>query len=121
RMDRLVSDILDFARTRLGGGIPVVFDKINLTEICLTVVSELELAHPGRVRFVSTLEDKVECDPHRMSQVISNLLVNAVEHGPASSVADATLFSADGDAVLTVSNEGAPISPELLPHLFEPF
>ena len=121
RMDRLVSDILDFARTRLGGGIPVVFSMVNLIEICLTVVSELDLAHPGRVRFVSTLEDKVECDPHRMSQVISNLLVNAVEHGPASTVAEATLLAADGDAVLTVRNEGAPIAPELLPHLFDPF
>ena len=121
RMDRLVGDILDFARTRLGGGIPVVYSMVNLIEICLTVVSELELAHPGRVRFASTLEDKVECDPHRISQVVSNLLSNAVEHGPPSSVADATLFAADGDAVLTVRNEGAPISPALLPHLFEPF
>jgi len=56
-----------------------------------------------------------------MSQVVSNLLLNAVEHGPASSVAEATLSAANGDAVLTVRNEGAPIPAELLPHLFEPF
>ena len=121
RMDRLIGDILDFARTRLGGGIPIVCTLVNLVDLCLTAVGEVELAHPGRVRFASTLVDQVECDPQRLSQVISNLLVNAVKHAPETSAADVSLFAADGDAVLTVHNVGAPIPPELLPHLFEPF
>jgi len=120
RMDRLVGDILDFARTRLGGGIPITLDRVDLTELCQTAVAESELARPGRVRFTSALREAVACDPQRLSQVISNLLANAVEHAPEPSTVDVRLFAAGGDIVMVVYNEGS-ISPELLPYLFEPF
>jgi signal transduction histidine kinase len=121
RMDRLIGDILDFARTRLGGGIPVVLGRVELTELCQAVIGESELARPGRVRFTSTLAESVECDGQRLAQVISNLLANAVEHAPESSTVDVQLFPSGADAVLTVHNEGPQIPPELLPYLFEPF
>jgi len=121
RMDRLIGDILDFARTRLGGGIPVVIGRVELTELCQAAVHESEVARPGRVRFTSTLAEAVECDAQRVAQVVSNLLANAVEHAPESTTVDVQLLSSGADAVLIVHNEGPQIPPELLPDLFEPF
>jgi signal transduction histidine kinase len=122
RMERLIADILDFARTRLGGGIPVEFSRVDLTELCQAAIGETEALRPGRVRFTNALDEAVDCDPQRMSQVLSNLLVNALEHAaePGGTI-DVRLFAAGEDAVMTVHNDGPPIPPELLPHLFEPF
>jgi signal transduction histidine kinase len=121
RMERLIADILDFARTRLGGGIPVEFSRVDLTELCHTAIGESEALRPGRVRFTSALDDVVDCDPQRMAQVLSNLLVNAIEHAPERAVVDVRLFAAGEDALMTVHNDGPPIPADLLPHLFEPF
>jgi signal transduction histidine kinase len=73
------------------------------------------------VRFTNALDDSIDCDPQRMSQVLSNLLVNAIEHAPEGGTVDVRLFAAGGDVVMTVHNEGPPIPSELLPYLFEPF
>src|SRR6185437_14571095 len=52
RMARMIDDLLDFARTRLGGGFPIHPRRIDLRELCEHTVEELEFAYPARtVRF----------------------------------------------------------------------
>ena len=58
-------------------------------------------------------------DADRLTQVVSNLLGNAIQHGGATPVT--VTAGEDGDAVtLAVHNGGAPVSPEALPFIFEP-
>ncbi|MCB8878220.1 PAS domain-containing sensor histidine kinase [Acidisoma silvae] len=123
RMAVLIDNVLDFARGRLGAGIPVEFrPDVMLNPVLEHVVAELRLGAPDRVIEIDLdLPAPVRCDPSRIEQLVSNLLGNALTHGdttmPISLHADQT------EAVLTiwVSNGGDPIPPAAVERLFQPF
>lgn len=122
RMARLVGDLLDFTRARIGGGIPTNPVWTDLAEIVRGAVDEAEAAHPGRtVRLAATLRSRVCCDPDRLAQLVSNLVLNALDHGDPDAPVDVSVDEAGPDALVAVHNEGPPIPPELLPHVFDPF
>lgn len=60
-------------------------------------------------------------DPHRLHQVVANLLGNARTHTLEGTRVVASLASEDGWAVIRIADEGPGISPDLLPHTFERF
>jgi signal transduction histidine kinase len=121
RMARIVDDLFDLARARLGGGIPVEKETADLSAIVTRVVSEHRQAHPQRVVEVHA-SGNVEgrWDPVRLAQVVSNLIGNAEEHGTDGTPITFTLAGRDDDVVLSIHNAGA-IRPEALPQLFDPF
>lgn len=121
RATRLISDLLDFTQARLGGGIPVDRKPTDLHALVRQTVDELELAHPDR-EFSVMLEGDAhgQWDADRISQVVGNLLSNALHYSPAGSVVRLTVEDAGQDVLLTVHNEGEPIPSERLAHVFEP-
>ncbi len=123
RMSGLVNDILDFARGRLGGGIPVVRrETADLDATLLQVIEELRSVH--RQRLIETdldLRAPVLCDPQRIGQLLSNLLVNALTHGAGDRPVRIAGHSLGGALRLSVSNEGTPIPPAAMTRLFQPF
>jgi signal transduction histidine kinase len=121
RMNRMVSDLLDLTRTRLGSGIPVTPKPMDLTPVCQQVIAELEGIHPDcELRFESQGDLHGEWDSDRLTQVISNLVANAMQYGredgPVRVVAQA---HSDGVA-LRVHNEGPPISEGAIKTMFDP-
>ena len=120
RMETIIRDVMDFARGRLGGGIPVTPTPCDLGRICAEVVDELRLAHPNReIHFEGRGELHGAWDEARAGQVMSNLIGNSITHGT-----DPIRVSvqADGEDIVTiVHNPGTPIPSEALPTLFEPF
>lgn len=123
RMGRLINDVLDFARGRLGGGLPLnPQNGVQLGHTLEQVVGELRSAHRGRaIRTDFTLARPVACDPDRIGQLLSNLLANALVHGsPDSEVEVRAVSDADGFE-LSVANQGVPISPSARADLFKPF
>ena len=123
RMSRLIDDILDFARGRLGGGIGVELTEIeNLNAGLLNVVQELQDGQPGCEIIADIgVSCSVRCDLGRLQQIASNLLGNALAHGlPQSPVKISAKADAD-DFVLEVWNAGEPIPAESLDKIFEPF
>lgn len=122
RMSKIISQLLDFTRARLGGGISITPRPMDLAEVCAEVISELETSHPDRtVRFESTGDTRGEWDRERLAQVVSNLVGNAIKHGRPDGTIDVQLQNG-GDAVtLCVHNEGPPIADDLLPSIFDPF
>jgi signal transduction histidine kinase len=121
-MARLVADLLDFTRTRVGQGIPLRTAWTDLAEVVGTTADEASTGTAqGRVRCAINLRSRVCCDPDRVAQVVSNLVANALRHGATDAPVDVRLGEERDDAVLRVHNEGPPIPRELLPHLFEPF
>jgi signal transduction histidine kinase len=120
RMKRMVDVLLDFTRSRCGEGIPVSRAPVDMREICLQIVDEMRLAHPGRAAVFDAFGNLGgHWDGDRVAQVISNLLANALQHGrdPIRLV-----VRDDGSEVIVeVSNCGAPIPEHTLPTLFEPF
>jgi signal transduction histidine kinase len=120
RMERLISDILDFTRAKLGGGFSLRPSSFSLLKLARDVVDEHTPSLSRRqVEIVG--EDPVEgmWDRERMAQVLSNLVGNAVQHSPDGSHI-CVRVAGDADlGTVEVFNEGPPI-PEVT-QLFEPF
>lgn len=123
RMARMINDILDFARSRLGGGIPVNAQHVDMRELCQGALEELQVTYPERPLMLETQGGNLEgCwDPDRVTQVLGNLVVNALQHAWNDTPVRTTLTDEGADVVMRVHNEGAPIPEELRPRLFDPF
>jgi two-component system, OmpR family, sensor histidine kinase BaeS len=64
---------------------------------------------------------RVEGDPDRLGQALANLLANAIQHTPAGGRVTVAVGTDHDHAVLDVTDTGAGIDPEHLPHLFQRF
>ncbi|MDB5685300.1 MAG: histidine kinase [Sphingomonas bacterium] len=122
RMAALIDNVLDFARGRLGGGLPLRQEPIDLAQPLTQVSDELQASHPDRqVVLALALPDPIRCDGTRIAQLFSNLLGNALTHG-AAEVPVQVQATIDGDMFeLSVSNGGPILSREALDRLFKPF
>lgn len=122
RMSRMISDVLDFARGHLAGGLPIRRQRVDLQGICRRVLDELHVAHPDRkLLFTAQGSALGDFDPDRVAQAVSNLVGNAIQHGAPHSPVEVRLFEESDLVRLEVHNLGPPIPAELLPKLFEPF
>jgi signal transduction histidine kinase len=122
RMGRMISDLLDLTRGRLGGGIPVSPARANLAAIALSVVDSVEAVHPQRkihLRHDGNLDG--EWDPDRLGQVIMNLVTNAIVHGDPAHPIDVEVCDAGNEVSIVVRNMGPPIPADEMPHMFDAF
>ncbi|MRG96718.1 CHASE domain-containing protein [Polyangium spumosum] len=121
RASRLVEQLLDITRARLGGGIKIDARPLALAPLVRDVVEEACVAHPRRVPIELALDDSlvVLADPDRLAQILSNLITNALTHG--SPPLRVTARASEGWARIEVTNGGAPIPKEVLATLFDPF
>lgn len=123
RATALVTNLLDLARGRLGGGLALKRDSSQpLAPVLEQVVSEMRAIAPDR-QIVTDLAiaEPVDCDPGRIAQLASNLVANALTHGAPGIPVEVEARIAEGDFLLTVSNGGVPIPPEARAQLFQPF
>ncbi|WP_434382783.1 ATP-binding protein [Melittangium boletus] len=122
RMGRMIGELLDFTRGRLGGGIPIQPRACNLRVLCQQVLEELESSHPGReLRLAAEGQFQGEWDPDRLAQLLGNLGKNALDYSPPGSPVDVSLHDEGGRVRVEVHNGGPPIPPEMLSGIFEPF
>jgi signal transduction histidine kinase len=121
RMNRMVGDLLDFTRSRLGSGVPIVRQAMNMATVTRHAVEEVSAANPESVLDITTSGDlQGEWDAARISQVLANLLSNAVQHGAAKTRISVSALGADREVTLRVHNEGPPIPTTDLEGLFSP-
>lgn len=123
RMADLVSNLMDHARNRLGGGI--VLDRRSdrpLTEALDQIVAEFRAVAPSSEIVVTfELPPNLDCDRARIAQLLSNLLGNAITHGTPDRPIHVSAKVTKGTFALAVLNEGAPIPESKLSGLFSPF
>jgi signal transduction histidine kinase len=120
RMERMISDLLDLTRTRLGGAIPLNRVRSDLRQLCEEVLLEVQAGHPEAVvqfRASGNLTGEWDCD--RLAQVIANLVGNAIQHGGGGPI---TLEAHDADQSvrLRVHNGGNAIPLTLMASIFQP-
>ena len=121
RMNRIVGDLLDLTRTRLGSGIPITPKPMDLTPVCQQVVAELEGIHPDcELQFESKGDLQGEWDSDRLSQVVSNLVANAMQYGCEDGPVRVMAEAHGEEVVLRVRNEGPPISEGATKKIFDP-
>ena len=123
RMAEMIENILDLARGRLGGGIPVVLQPVDNLAVELNhVIAEVQESHPNReIRVTMAIDRPVNADAHRIAQLLANLLNNAIAHGAADQPVSVTAMSDKEGFELSVANAGTPIPPDKIDRLFEPF
>ena len=119
-MERMVGDLLDVTRARLGGAIPLKRTPVDLQQVCNEAIMEIRVRQPDAVVQLEASGDlRGEWDPDRLAQVVSNLVGNAIQHGGGTPVT--VTADHDGESVrLAVHNGGPPIPPDVRPAVFEP-
>ena len=122
RMTRMIDQLLDFTRARIGGGILLAPRELDLEPLVRQIIDEEEIAATAWTFELSFVGDRCGLwDADRLAQVFSNLISNGVRHGSPSAP---LTFSVDGrqpDFVnIAIHNAGA-VPPDLLPVLFDPF
>ncbi len=122
RMLALVSDLLDFTRSRLGRGIPITRTATDIAALSRETIDEIGAYHPDREFQLSVSGDlRGQWDSERVRQALSNLVENAVKHGTASTPIAVTALGEDEEAVIAVQNRGAVIARGEQEQIFDPF
>jgi PAS domain S-box-containing protein len=122
RMAKMIDDLSDLTRARLGGGILIQCAPTDLLTVARKVVTEHRTTHPDRqIEIESIGELHGEWDSARLEQIVSNLVGNAIRHGDTGSPVHVLLDGADPKSVRFAVENGGQISSDMLPHLFEPF
>jgi len=123
RVNHLVDDVLDFARGRLGSGIPLVAAPIaDLHAVFNQVIDELRALHPARLIDVRSVgHGGFQGDPVRLAQLLQNLLGNALTHSPDWARIAVEVRLDDRELLLSVANGGPALPQSILSRMFEPF
>jgi sigma-B regulation protein RsbU (phosphoserine phosphatase) len=121
RAQRLIADLLDFTLARVGTGLAVVRQAIDLHGLVSECVEELALSFPGRELVHRRIgEGGCTGDADRLTQVVGNLVANAISYGAVDRPVIVTSRIDADDFLLQVHNEGSPIAPDAVSGLFEP-
>jgi len=122
RMARLISDLLDYARTRAPGGLPVILARADLHTICYEAVQECRSAYPATKITLETAGDATgSWDADRIEQALINLITNAIQYGGTVPVRVQSIAPAAHIVEIKVHNGGAVIPADVLPELFRAY
>lgn len=121
RMARMIDQLLDVTRIRIGGGLKLSRSQLDLGALAQQIIEETEAGAARTVTFAHQGQLDGSWDGDRLQQVLSNLLSNAARHGAAGRPITLSIDGRDSAAImLEVKNQGA-IPAALLPQIFEPF
>ena len=127
RLNQIVDQLLDLARAQ-AGTISLTASPVYLDRLTADVIDRYRDSAAARSISLSMTSSATNIsllgDAERLSQVLGNLLVNAIRFAPSGSVIDIEVFGPPlmGDAVgVSVANLGNPIPPDEHERLFEPF
>lgn len=124
QMDRLIQDLLDITRVESGR---LTIDAQPVTTHALlegavrTLRPLVEAAGLKLVMDLASSLPRVNADPERIGQVLSNLVGNAIKFGADGGDITVSASASGGHVTVSVSDRGRGIAPEHLPHIFDRF
>ena len=121
RMGRMIAQLVEFTRARLGGGLALDLKPTDFREVCRQVIEELEVGSRAQVHSDVRGELLGTWDADRLAQVLSNIVGNAIDHAAPGTTVLITASEDDTDIFVAITNQGAPIPTEVLPIIFQPF
>ena len=120
-MNLMIKDLLEYTRTQLGVGIPIVPAPCDLGHVCENAHDEVQAAHPQCVFDLEMEGDlRGQFDGARLGQVLSNLLNNAVQHGDVHLPVILMARGARDHVMIQVTNFGSPITANAMQVIFNP-
>ena len=129
RLARLINDLLDFSRIERGRELEMHFTRIDLSHIigmvtgtfqALAAEKQLSLQYAGEIP-LRPGELEVLGDADRLTQVLNNLVSNAVKFTPEGGSITVGARKAENTIEMRVQDTGIGIPPEHLDTIFEPF
>ena len=120
RLDRLVTNLLDFSRLEAGAARPRT-ELVGVDELIGQALAGVDAdAVPVEVKLPREIPF-VEVDSAQVERALVNLLANAQRFAPRGTPVTITVSAADEEVVLRIANKGPAIRPDDLDHVFEPF
>ena len=124
RMSRLIADLLDVTRIEIGKQLPIEPARLDVAELLRETVELFKAqASANEVTLQARGEDvpPVFADHHRVLQVLSNLVGNAMKFTPASGMISIAAEARDGDVLCVVADTGPGIPTANLGKIFNPY
>jgi CheY-like chemotaxis protein/two-component sensor histidine kinase len=121
-LSRLVEGLLDVSKL-VSGKVVLTTQPESLRDVVMRALTSFHEAGKASRHLISVTGagGRVQGDPTRLQQVVTNLLDNAVKYTPAGGRVDITVAPDGPDAVLTVRDTGVGIRPDVLPRIFDLF
>ncbi len=123
RMTRLIEDLLELARGE-AGQVPLHPSKVDLSRLVEDTVDAFQARAQEQdidLRFNASRVVEAEVDSKRLTQVVVNLVDNALRHTAARGHVSVGVSAENGEAFLSVEDNGVGIPFKDLPHIFERF
>ena len=121
RMRRMIGNLLDFTRTRLGAALPLLTSTMDVGATCEEIVAELGAYNPERdLRLTLAGDLRGTWDQARLEDALSNLISNALKHGRADGPVTVDVLGEADEVVVRIHNEGEPIPREMQRAIFDP-
>lgn len=120
-MEAMVSDLLEFVRSRLGSSLPIEPKPMNLADAAKEAINEACAGRPDcRVHLHIDGETQGLWDRGRIDQLLQNLIGNALQHGLNSQAVTLSLDGTPDNVELRMHNYGRPIPQAALGTVFDP-
>jgi signal transduction histidine kinase len=120
RATTILDQLVDLTRARLGSGMQIIREPMDLAFASRQLVDEMRALHPGHT-FMLEISGNTEgeWDKPRIGQVLSNLIGNAVQYGFRDPPIGVTVKGGPKDVSISVHNEGVPIPHDAIGVIFD--
>jgi PAS domain S-box-containing protein len=121
RLIRLISELLDLSRIE-GGQLELRKEIFNISEMVHETIQDIKMANLNRdINLYVNTDCNVDADKDRISQVLSNLIMNAIKYSGHSKSIDVTINANGNNVAIEIKDQGIGIDSEDIGKIFERF